>query len=523
MMELRLKKLEKTKAYREGILKTLKNDTRRRKRVMIAPRMADINIEDLTCAVKNSPFPPEKNKLTSSYENGKSSGDDDIDIDSYKNWIRERKNLRQDLNQHERLSEWLSRKPSLTEIERRVHDAQIQAELALVLLNKMKQNDNELDSEDVKSSKGKGTWSLPSIDQPEPVALSVINDYLAKRHLRLLDLFLQADQDKDCKISREELIETMKVNNIPLSDGAVDNFFQIFDSNGDRLLDYKEFSKAKDVHITKQQHHHNSSKQSNAKSSTSLLKENKMSTSQISSHSLLSLPHLTNSEYSTYEKNAEKRSRRQLKRNKHRSKIRKTVENSHRCCTIGGPTGPLIDDFQKRQRREYEQIVELCHHHGLPLSKNILERVLLYPEDHDFTACINVLKSREKRMAENGLVSNIAARDSKVQNPKRKVFNSDLVYPHASLVAPKIEIMNLSSGTAEVTRRADCWMTYEEYCKLTSHLAPRVRSSWKRSDDDDNWPSYVLDKLRLYVEEPRRQLTRNVNSIFNVVHKTAIQ
>ena len=93
--------------------------------------------------------------------------------------------------------------------------------------------------------------------------------------------------------------------------------------------------------------------------------------------------------------------------------------------------------------------------------------VLLYPEDHDYTACINVLKSREKRMAENGLVSNIAARDSKVQNPKRKVFNSDLVYPHASLVAPKIETMNLSSGTAEVTRRADCWMTYEEYCKLT--------------------------------------------------------
>lgn len=67
MMELRLKKLEKTKAYREGILKTLKNDTRRRKRVIIAPRMTDINIEDLTCAVKNSPFPPEKKKLTSSY------------------------------------------------------------------------------------------------------------------------------------------------------------------------------------------------------------------------------------------------------------------------------------------------------------------------------------------------------------------------------------------------------------------------------------------------------------------------
>jgi hypothetical protein len=34
----------------------------------------------------------------------------------------------------------------------------------------------------------------------------------------------------------------------------------------------------------------------------------------------------------------------------------------------------LVDTYQRQKQHEYEQIVEICHLHGVPLSKNLLER-----------------------------------------------------------------------------------------------------------------------------------------------------
>ena len=45
----------------------------------------------------------------------------------YKAWVKERKQLRKDLNQCGMISDWLRSKPSLTEIERRVQDLQTTA------------------------------------------------------------------------------------------------------------------------------------------------------------------------------------------------------------------------------------------------------------------------------------------------------------------------------------------------------------------------------------------------------------
>jgi hypothetical protein len=41
---------------------------------------------------------------------------------NYKTWVKERKQLRRDLNQCGMISDWLQSKPSLTEIEQRVQD-----------------------------------------------------------------------------------------------------------------------------------------------------------------------------------------------------------------------------------------------------------------------------------------------------------------------------------------------------------------------------------------------------------------
>ena len=47
-----------------------------------------------------------------------------VDLNSYKAWVKERKQLRKDLNQCGLVYDWLESKPSLTEIEQRVQDAQ---------------------------------------------------------------------------------------------------------------------------------------------------------------------------------------------------------------------------------------------------------------------------------------------------------------------------------------------------------------------------------------------------------------
>ena len=47
------------------------------------------------------------------------------EFQSYKTWVKERKQLRKDLNQCEVISDWLKSKPSLTEIEQRVQNVQI--------------------------------------------------------------------------------------------------------------------------------------------------------------------------------------------------------------------------------------------------------------------------------------------------------------------------------------------------------------------------------------------------------------
>ena len=34
----------------------------------------------------------------------------------------------------------------------------------------------------------------------------------------------------------------------------------------------------------------------------------------------------------------------------------------------------LVDTFQRQKQHEYERILELCHLHGVPLSKNLLQK-----------------------------------------------------------------------------------------------------------------------------------------------------
>lgn len=450
--------------------------------------------------------------------------------------MKERKQLRKDLNQCGMVSDWLQSKPSLTEIEQHVQDSQTKVS-AKTSVSKMKNRK--------KSSDGQAIFSncdskyTPVIKQPLPVALATINEYLAKKRLRFYDLFVQADRDKDWKITRDEFKDVMKRTGIPLKDAEIDQFVQALDENNDDVLDYKELVHGRNLFIrnerTKKHSEEDEADANPSDSSGKLQDGDGLNTGQIpaqlSSQSLLSLPEVSISSdhiFTAGEQDNEKRLKRQKKREKHRQKTKSSEKIEREFCTMGGVTGMLVDTFQRQKQHEYERMLELCHLHGVPLSKNLLERVLLHPEDRNFDTCISSLKPPSRYlMSEEDLYrrlipNNADSGKKRFSKSKRKIsFYSYQVYPPAASVTPKIERMNLSSGPANISRKADCWMTYEEYCNLTRHIDSRFDKCWKPSEEDPYWPSYVFDKVRLYLERPRTQV-RSENSIFDIVHNRTI-
>lgn len=70
-------------------------------------------------------------------------------------------------------------------------------------------------------------------------------------------------------------------------------------------------------------------------------------------------------------------------------------------------------------------------------------------------------------------------------------------YPQKSSVAASGKKMTLSTGKAIIRRQVDCWMTFEEYDRLTSHLAIRYQQIHGNTDDNAFWPGHLLDKIRI--------------------------
>ena len=55
----------------------------------------------------------------------------------------------------------------------------------------------------------------------------------------LFDAFSALDTDKDCKITKEELIKILKLR--PQEDQLAAKLIELADKNGDGVIDYKEF------------------------------------------------------------------------------------------------------------------------------------------------------------------------------------------------------------------------------------------------------------------------------------------
>lgn len=127
-------------------------------------------------------------------------------VDKYKSWFKDRQKFRNDLENMGLNSDWLSKKPHKTLLEKRVlmqlkDNGRVVGAVAAAKRETPQQisRQNTFDSD----------WSgPPRLKAPAPLGLRILDHYLKEEKLRLVDLFTSADKNKDWKISREEFIKS---------------------------------------------------------------------------------------------------------------------------------------------------------------------------------------------------------------------------------------------------------------------------------------------------------------------------
>lgn len=114
--------------------------------------------------------------------------------DSYTKWIADRQKFRNDLDNMGLNTEWLRRKTDKTEIEKRVYRKMIDDA-----------RPKPIPPEPVVEKITEAMISfVPSVKIPSPLGIRILEQHLRKNQMRLIDLFVKVDRDKNWKLSREE-------------------------------------------------------------------------------------------------------------------------------------------------------------------------------------------------------------------------------------------------------------------------------------------------------------------------------
>ncbi|XP_062585713.1 uncharacterized protein LOC134247355 [Saccostrea cucullata] len=185
----------------------------------------------------------------------------------------------------------------------------------------------------------------------------------------------------------------------------------------------------------------------------------------------------------------------------------KAIDDHCMQSTLEGEMAGMVDKFRQLKLREFYEVNKLCSQQGIALSPSLLEKVLLYPPDIPHTFINKQVKTPGAPL----LSSHYADPPKRPRTPievkhkdrvrrsqsGRLLIDSRHRYPQGRSVAPTGTRATLSTGKAIIRRKVDCWMSFEEYDRLTSHLAIRYQQLHGSSDSNAFWPGQLLDKIRL--------------------------
>eukprot|EP00057_Strongylocentrotus_purpuratus_P006457 XP_011660931.1 PREDICTED: EF-hand calcium-binding domain-containing protein 12 isoform X2 [Strongylocentrotus purpuratus] len=202
----------------------------------------------------------------------------------------------------------------------------------------------------------------------------------------------------------------------------------------------------------------------------------------------------------------------------------KAVDLHSKVSTLGGDLGVEIHDYRAARLAEYHDICRLCEERDIPLTPKLLQRALLHPGDKR----VSHLKKRIRQPGTHTMSNRFAEPPKPPESPDEfhdmekvvvtksgeVLVDSRHVYPKKHNVWSKPEMQNLSSGKAFISRKIDCWMSFEEYDKLTGHLKQRYISLEKAPEHDVFWPGFLLDKVQLCMPETRSRSERSSHAVF---------
>eukprot|EP00079_Xenopus_tropicalis_P015969 XP_004914182.1 PREDICTED: EF-hand calcium-binding domain-containing protein 12 isoform X1 [Xenopus tropicalis] len=351
-------------------------------------------------------------------------------VKSCADWISERKKFRAQLDSMGDLKKWFQGKPSLTElecrVEERITDKCSQSRICFTTLPDTIMSEMSRNADRSVTKSAQSQMARPSIKQPNPDALAILDQYLRKHHLRLVDLYNQTDKGKMKKISSNDLKAVRKEAPIPVSDIQFDNLVISLSNKDPNYINYKDLSRGRrqwklqnrkvsrgSMAMESVEHRHFSKTGEQdvvqQAAETPVLNSSicylqtvspsgNTDVSEGSRSQFLQVPSVSLDERRpmTYEDMEEigKGYRETKRRAKSNTRLLEWLEqcrmvrtgnaavDSHSVpSTLEEGVRETVDRYRRQWLEQYHQILKLCQSHGVSLSESLLEKALLYPGD----------------------------------------------------------------------------------------------------------------------------------------------
>jgi len=362
------------------------------------------------------------------------------DYVDYQTWVEKEKKLRMDLNSIGFNTKWFMGKSQHTEVEKRVMER-------LQKKDTKEENDvidvdglQEVEPHTIKTPPPLAKSQLrllPLLQQPIPVALSILAEYCYNKKLRLMDLYTQIDKDKDWLISREEVRKIVKRNEIPLTEAQLEDLIIALDVDNNDQLDYRELAQgveayrvderwqkirelmnvmeayeegkdssrvrrsSSDSRLTQREH----SKLTRPPARKSMIKDSS-SDPLIGYH--LQLPNIDNDDNtdSLASMARERRMRKHRDRKKRKQKEKQGKPKGIPPSTMEGLTGQLKDAYAEMIVNQVNQSLDLMHTNGIPVKEDAVRRVMLFPFDKSIEDCKSTLRQPGSSLISGWQLSN---------------------------------------------------------------------------------------------------------------------
>ncbi|XP_026534359.1 EF-hand calcium-binding domain-containing protein 12 [Notechis scutatus] len=517
-----------------------------RRRILIAPPM------DSVAPSIHKPWPPvpsevEKvQQLTAPPEAQDSISTEESDLLSMEAWIKERKQLRNLLEDCVNLEEWLTEKKPLTQqeesilrkIKKKREEAKIQAELQALQCVKI-------------PPKIEPVKTIPLIQAPYPPSIITLQNLLHKQKLKLVDLFKKADRSRAMKFKRVDFLRIIQETKVPISKSDLEEIIVFLTvSKKGHIITGADLAECQRLWLDNMKENWKQPKQELLPVATSssitakgdIIPPAKSSiSSQVtcepkSNH--LQVPpintepdrrHLTYSQMEIVGKRY-KETRRRLKRKTtpldfaEQCRLVRSgdpVVDSH-CLpsSLEGEMGELVDQHRLACHYVYCQCIKLCKKYGIPISERALKRGLLYAGDR----LLKLGKDTRKLRQPGGYIDNSvylgqssdadsSSKEERKPKPIKKTVkkppracrwksfrefkklmskHSKRIYPPSDIWNEKFLDENLPEGLDEFTKK----YMERELRRMYYYLNPLT-------NPNNFWPGHLLDKLHLYLLEPR--------------------